>query len=228
MQKERGKMSKKKQKHGFFWWLFISWWWLPVKWVYFSIPAFIIRKILKALTSLKIPQKSKTAHTQPKSPAPPCDENVKTYHATGMEYRLENLLSIGIKNSEYRKSKKSLIEDGLIEEKVWEYEFYPNKVELTPEPDNPYDPNAIKVIVDGKHVAYIKKGSCAHLLKVIREGRIENIKCVIGGGNYKYIYEDDGDDWEDSNDWEDTGEPSYTLEKDFKNYFVWLYITEKE
>jgi hypothetical protein len=138
-----------------------------------------------------------------------------------MEHRLENLLSLSIENEDYSKSKKSLIEDGLIEEKVWEYEFYPNKVELTPEPDNPYDPNAIKVIVDGKHVAYIKKDSCAHLLKVIREGRIENIKCVIGGGNYKYIYEGEGDDWEA------TGEPSYTLEKDFKSYFVWLYITEK-
>lgn len=224
-------MSKKTTKHGLCWWLFVSWWWLPIKWICFSIPAFIVREILKASTAPKDTKKSNTtpppvsapsaAPPQQKSPTPPCSTTVKTYHATGMDHRLESLLSLRVENTDYSKSKKGLIEDGLIEKRVWEYEFYPSKAELIPEPDNPYDPKAIKVIVDGKHVAYIKKGSCAHLLKAIREGRIEDIKCEIGGGNYKYIYEKE-DDEGDGN-----GEPSYVLEKGSKNYFVWLYITEK-
>ena len=183
-----------------------------MKWVYYSIPAFFIRKAFKSLTTPK-PPKTQNADLVP-SNAP----NIKTYHATGMGHYLDNLLSLGIKNEDFEKSKKALIDEGLVEERVWEYEFYPLKVELVPEPDNPYDSKAIKVIVDGVHVAYIKKGSCSHLLKVIQEGRIEGIKCQIGGGRYKYI----------SEEWDDEMENvTYTLESDSRPYFVWLYITEK-
>lgn len=145
------------------------------------------------------------------------DKTVKTYKATGMAYRLDNLLRLGVKNEEYSKSKKELIEDGQIGESVWEFNFCPSNVELIPEPDNPHDPNAIKVVVDGAHVAYIKKGSCAHLLKVIKENRIEKIECEIAGGQYKYVVEEYNDD----------GKKTYLLEKDNAPHFVHLHITEK-
>ena len=32
--------------HGCAWWLFVGWWWLPVKWIFFTVPALII-KLLK-------------------------------------------------------------------------------------------------------------------------------------------------------------------------------------
>lgn len=218
-------MRKKTTKHGLCWWLFISWWWLPIKWLCFKLPAFAIRAALKVPASSKGTPKSNTPAPQLTGPAAPGGVTVKTYHTTGMSNRLENLLSLSVKNDDYNKSKKLLVEDGLIGTKVWEYEFYPSKVELIPEPDNPYDSNAIKVMVDGKHVSYIKKGSCPHLLKVIREGRIENIDCKIGGGKYKYICENDEDEAIDE---DGNGEPTYTLEKDSINYYVWLYITERE
>lgn len=61
-------MSKRTKRHGFGWWLFIGWWWYPIKWIYYSIPAFIIRKIYKAITSRK---NTKTeANTQPLQPTP--------------------------------------------------------------------------------------------------------------------------------------------------------------
>ena len=147
----------------------------------------------------------------------PNEYTVKTYKATGMEHMLKNLLRLGIKNEAYSASKKDLIEDGLIGERVWEVEFYPCKAELVPEPDNAYDPNAIKVVVDGEHVAYIKKGSCKHLLKVIKTGRIQDIKCEIAGGKYKYI----------SEDYDDNGREIYTVERGDVPYFVHLHITEK-
>lgn len=208
-------MKKKKAKHGLCWWLLISWWWLPIKWICFKFPAFAIRAALKVPASAKNTPKSNTPPLP--QPAAPGGVTVRTYHTTGMSNRLENLLSLSIKNDDYNKSKKRLVDDGLIGTKVWEYEFYPSKVDLIPEPDNPFDSNAIKVVVDGKHVSYIKKGSCSHLLKAIREGRIENIDCKIGGGKYKYVCEEDED-----------GELSYSLETDSINYYVWLYITERE
>lgn len=34
-----------------------------------------------------------------------------------------------------------------------------SKVEIEPEPDNPHDPNALKVLVSGEHVGYVPRGS---------------------------------------------------------------------
>lgn len=142
--------------------------------------------------------------------------NVKTYKVTGMSHRMENLMALAEENDDYQLSKRELVKEELIGERVWQYEFYPHKTELVPEPDNPVDPNAIKVVIDGQHVGYIKSGSCAHLLKVISEGRIGRIGCQIGGGKYKYIDEDYNED----------GDSIYTLEKDELAYFVHLKIEE--
>ena len=76
----------------------------------------------------------------------------KTYRLTGVEYYEENLLNLACENNDYNMSKRELIDCFMTEERIWKYNFYPTKVDLVPEPENPYDPNAIKVIVDGEHV----------------------------------------------------------------------------
>ena len=182
--------------------------------IFRKIINFINRKREEA-PEIKKPQRKAPTTKQEPAQAPPSTE-VKTYHATGMEHRLADLLSLSFENDDFSKSKKALIDEELIGEKIWERDFYTRKVELVPEPDNPYDPKAIKVVADGVHIAYIKRGSCAHLHKVIREGRIEAIKCKIGGGKYKYISEE----WEDE-------KVTYTMDKGSAPYFVWLYVTEK-
>lgn len=203
------------KKHGCLWWLCIGWWWLPIKWVCFSIPVFIIRKIIEIAKTPATPQPAQQENQQTAPPTVP--DNVKTYRAVGMNYRLENLLSLGMENEDYPKSKKYFVENGLTEQRIYEYDFYPLKTELVPEPDNPHDPNAIKVVVDGVHVAYIKAGSCAHLLKVIQENRIEKIDCKIRGGKYKYV----------SCEYDEDGNEDYTVDKDTRPYTVTLYVTEK-
>ena len=153
----------------------------------------------------------------PEAPAQPVTvANVKTYKVTGMSHHMENLMALAEENDDYKLGKRELVDADLIGERVWKYEFYPLKTELVPEPDNPVDPNAIKVVVDGQHVGYIKSGSCAHLLKVISEDRLGRIGCQIGGGKYKYIDEDYNED----------GDSIYTLEKDELAYFVHLKIEE--
>lgn len=138
----------------------------------------------------------------------------KTHKVTGMSHYIDNIMSLSLENNDYDLSKKELIEEGYENERVYQYEFYPIKTELIPEPDNPYDPNAIKVMVDNTHVGYIKSGSCSHILKVLKEDRIEKIECKIGGGKYKYIGYDEDED-------------KYYLEKDDAPFFVHLSIWEK-
>lgn len=146
---------------------------------------------------------------------------VETHHVTGMRNYLDNFRKIATQNYFYNAGKNDLVELDMVNEKIWEYEYSDRNPQLVPEPDNEFDKNAIKVIVDGQHIGYIKKGSCAHLLKVINEGRLISIKCQIGGGRYKYLTLDEDDSYgiDDEDD-----EETYTLEKDSAPYFVILNI----
>lgn len=158
------------------------------------------------------------AEEQPATAVPV--ETVNTYKVAGVTHYEQNIMSFAQENPEYSLSKKQLI-DGVFmlydTEKIWKYDFLTPKIELVPEPDNAYDPNAIKVMADGKHVGYIKSGSCSHLLKCIQEQRIAGITCQIGGGPYKLLEKE-----EDAI----SGETFYSLEPGKTNLFVHLSVTE--
>ena len=32
----------KEKKHGIIWWICVGWWWVPIKWLFFTLPALII------------------------------------------------------------------------------------------------------------------------------------------------------------------------------------------
>lgn len=143
----------------------------------------------------------------------------KTYKVAGVTHYEKNIMHFAEENEVYSYTKKELVDSwtGLDEEKIWKYEFSTPTIELVPEPDNAYDPNAIKVMADGLHVGYIKAEDCAHLLKCIREQRISRISCWIGGGPYKLLMEDYDIDKD---------KQVFTLERDKINLFVHLSITE--
>lgn len=146
-----------------------------------------------------------------------CSQATKTYHVTGIRHYEDNLMNLAHINIDYEMTKKELIDSYMVDEMVWKYVFYPDIVQLVPEPDNPHDPNAIKVVIDAEHIGYIKAGSCAHLLKIIKENRILSISCKIGGGPYKIL----------SGEYDDKKEKDvYSLERGEYSYSVTLHISE--
>lgn len=135
---------------------------------------------------------------------------IEKHHVTGVQYYLDNLMQFADENYAYTLSKKEMIDENFIDEREYQYCFYPKEIKLEPEPDNPHDPKAIKVLFDDLLVGYIKKGSCAHILKLINLNKIVKIDADIYGGKYKKIIEEDYD--------------SYTLEKDETNYGITLIV----
>ena len=115
----------------------------------------------------------------------------ENFLATGMFYHLGEFQKLGKPNPFYDYSKKELIDADIIDERVYEYIYTCHNIALEPEPTNPHDPNAIKVIVDGRHVAYIKKGSTSRVRKIMNAG-IASITGEAHGGKYKCVYEDKG------------------------------------
>lgn len=151
----------------------------------------------------------------------PQDEIYEKEHhnIAGTSYRQATIKSLGLENDCYTWTKKELVEYGMEDENIYQLEFEPDKVELIEEPDNEHDPNAIKVIIDGEHVGYIKKGSCSHVKKLIHEDKIAKISAEIHGGKYKRVVSEY--DYEKNKD-------VATLEKGETNFFVSIYIHIKE
>lgn len=143
----------------------------------------------------------------------------KTYRVAGITYHTDSVMNLATENSCYDFTKKELIDEDMTGERIWQYEFDPTDVKLIPEPDNPEDPHAIKVVVDGEHIGYIKSGSCAHIHKLLKQNHIIGISCEIGGGPYKYISEEYD---------EDKDRDIYTLERDKTNFFAVLKIQESQ
>lgn len=154
---------------------------------------------------------SHTANTQ----SPSEKSKIKNHRVTGTSHYESNILKLATENKDYAKTKSELIQSGLVEKNIYQYNFHPHKTELVPEPTNQYDTNAIKVIIDDQHVGYIKAGSCSHMLKLINENRIQNITSKINGGTYKCVIVNGGPDCD-----------SYELIKEKSGYSITVTIIE--
>ncbi len=114
-----------------------------------------------------------------------------TFRVAGTTYRIEALESILTENQEYRKKKSTLLEDYDDEDRVWRYlPHYSTDVKLVDEPDNPNDPNAIRVEVDGIHIGYIKKESTSQVRSLMKNPGAK-LSLETTGGQYKEICEDE-------------------------------------
>lgn len=131
----------------------------------------------------------------PVAPMVPDDIVSDSFIVAGTSFRREVIEEMGVENPAYSYSKRQLIDEVSEGERVYEYEFFPSNVELIEEPDNPHDPNAIKVVIDGVHVGYIKSGSCSRVRNLLRSGKAISVEADIYGGNYKLLSLDDDEQY---------------------------------
>lgn len=113
---------------------------------------------------------------------------VVSHTVAGTNFHQKEIQAMGHKNPDFALDKRSLLKRWPKGVTVYEYAFCPKKAVLVPEPENPHDPKAIKVLVDDVHVGYIKAGSCAHIHKLLKDNRIHKIEPKIIGGKYKALY----------------------------------------
>lgn len=206
---------------------------IPVGGIFFILigifELFMSHKYKKALSFPSAAPTSDSVVLKPSSPAPITPASAKasslssgetkqkseSHKVAGTSYHINEIMSLAFENSDYNLSKKEMIEQSLIDEKVFQYTFSPIKTELIPEPTNAHDPNAVKVIVDGSHVGYIKSGSCSHIKKLLQSGIDLKITSDFFGGNYKLVTED----------YDDDGNERYSLEKDSYDFSIKVTIS---
>lgn len=139
-------------------------------------------------------------------------EEMVTFLGAGMYFKMDNFNHFGTPNPLYDYSRKELIESDIVGERVYEYSYNIGKITFEDEPTNEADPNAIKILSDGIHIGYIKKGSTSRLRNIMKKNVLA-IEATAGGGNYKEVYED-GD--------------SYSLEKGDSKYWLRIVIRYRE
>ena len=117
----------------------------------------------------------------------------ETHRLAGTSFHETEIQDLMEENFDYNLTATDLIDMGMEDERVYKYEETYCTAALEPEPDNQYDPNAVKVFADGIHIGYIKKGSAAHVKKLLEENQIASMSINISGGPYKtaYLNEDD-------------------------------------
>lgn len=170
-------------------------------------------KTIASKASAGVPSVQQSISKSSASPSP-INANCITenFHITGVSHYLENIEELALENSDYDLTKKEIVDSFLYDEKIFKYDFFITDAKLVPEPENPYDPNAIKVLFNGVLVGYVKRGSCSHVKKLLASGKIKRIDGEITGGKYKLVYYDDESD-------------SYQTEHDEYSYRVTVSIS---
>lgn len=114
----------------------------------------------------------------------------ETFKLAGVRHYEDKIMSLLRVNGAFDFSDQEL-KDLYADEKV--PEFVPKtdlQVFLEEEPTNQYDSNAVKVLINGVHVGYIKAGSCTHAKNVMAAGIKKIFVKEIAIGRYKYVTED--------------------------------------
>lgn len=136
--------------------------------------------------------KAKAAETVTPTEQPASPEPVfKNFQLKGVFAHEDEIFhNLMERNSEYDYTKSDMIEYCVPGFPV--YKWIPRELpaQLIPEPDNKYDPNAIRVDVGGIAVGYIPKENCAEVLNDLESGKIENVAYEIAGGAFKLLEED--------------------------------------
>lgn len=120
----------------------------------------------------------------------------ENHRVAGISHYENNIVRmLGRFNDDYLLPDEQLLKKYRKECGVYEYSFPALKPSLVPEPNNPFDPNAVRVDVNGIKIGYIKKGSCSHVKKIIADPNYSHCTIKIYGGNCKRLcqYEVGGD-----------------------------------
>lgn len=169
----------------------------------------------------KAKKAKKTAETEPapaEETAPAPTDRITSYELKGVfKCEKEIFRALMEENPEYNCTKRELIDCCAIGYPVYKWVPKALPAKLVPEPENPYDPNAIKVLVGDTMIGYIPKGKTEKVRKVLDEGRLLNVAYEITGGKYKLITEDYDPDKDKS---------TYDLESGYEEIAAKVYIKE--
>lgn len=128
-------------------------------------------------------------------PAPSATDSNKdpykyySFKVAGISFYEKDVINLlAVENDDYDMTKKEIVDAFRSDENIYKYLFKIDGVQLVPEPDNPHDPNAIKVIADSVCIGYVPSKSTKKVKLLL--DKAPEIKCDIYGGPSKIVFEE--------------------------------------
>lgn len=114
----------------------------------------------------------------------------KLYHGAGMDHYMDSLMELAADDLNYTCTKKEMRDFLIINRRVYQYKFNPTEIDLVPEPDNPYDQNAVKIMLNNRHVGYIRASEADGIVDLFNSEKVKRVQVSIQGGKYKILLGD--------------------------------------
>lgn len=113
----------------------------------------------------------------------------ESFIVVGTQHNLDNIKKLATANSDWKKKKDELSQEGKMGSRIFRYSYINKPVKLIAEPKNPHDKNAIAVLIAGEKVGYISRDENSHVKNIISKHDVKFISSFISGGEYKVTYE---------------------------------------
>lgn len=113
------------------------------------------------------------------------------FDVVGLAYNEEALEELRTESDDWSMSRKELLEEYSDGDRLYRYEWPLSPVEVVPEPENEHDPNALKVLLCGKKIGYVKKDQTDAVRALL--GQDLRVWVELEGGEAK-VFEEDEDE----------------------------------
>lgn len=107
------------------------------------------------------------------------------FNVAGLYYHEDALIEAATENKYYDMDDKDLVATG--KKKVYAYYFRGDLV-FEEEPTNRYDKNAVKIILNDRHIGYVPSEFAEKMKKLLANHSIIKVEYKISGGDYKEIW----------------------------------------
>lgn len=114
-----------------------------------------------------------------------CEQRL--YHGAGMTHYMDALMELAVENGDYTCTKREFLKYLIINRRVYQYNFKASELDLVADPGNAYDKDAVKIILNGRHVGYIRSGETEGLVDLYNSDQVKRVQVVIEGGKYKIL-----------------------------------------
>ncbi len=118
-----------------------------------------------------------------------------SFDIAGLQHYWDDVMNhLAVDNDEYGMSKKELIDEYRIDERVYRYDFEAGHVELVQEPDDSKYAGAVRIVADGILIGYIPHSRAEEARNLIANDDAHGFMLSIEGGEFHEVREEEDDD----------------------------------
>ena len=108
-----------------------------------------------------------------------------SFYVAGVNYRMDNVMKLATPMKKWNMTNEQIWQK-YGNKRIYRYFFTNEPLQFVPEPNNPHDSNAIKIMINNLHVGYVPQEYCNMVKNMFSGGRCF-AKAQFSGGEFKVI-----------------------------------------